>query len=108
MGITAVLFGGASPEHDISILTGLQVLHIVAKQDPDAVGLYWTKTGEFLQVRSGLEARDFAEGIPAGARPVDFSVREGGAGVSAPNGVLLVDKTDPLDLEVAPEIQTPG
>jgi D-alanine-D-alanine ligase len=84
MGITAVLFGGPSSEHDISILTGLQVLHIVAAQDPDAVGLYWTKTGEFLQVRAGLEARDFAEGIPAGARPLDFALREGGAGFSAP------------------------
>ncbi len=99
MAITAVLFGGASPEHDISILTGLQVLHVVAKQDPDAVGLYWTKTGEFVQVRAGLEARDFAEGIPAGARPVDFSVREGGAGFSVPG--KLGRRTDlPIDIVV--------
>src|SRR5690606_24513342 len=38
----AVLFGGPSDEHDISILTGLQVAH--ALDDPAA--LYWSKAGE--------------------------------------------------------------
>lgn len=61
-----VVFGGPSPEHDISILTGLLALREVARRH-DAVGLYWTKTGDFYAVDAATEASAFLEGVPKGA-----------------------------------------
>ena len=53
----AVLFGGRSPEHDISIVTGLQTLQAIdtSKYDPfpvylDTDGVWWT--GDVLRERS--------------------------------------------------------
>ena len=53
----AVLFGGRSPEHDISIVTGLQILQAIdtSKYDPfpvylDTDGVWWT--GNALRERS--------------------------------------------------------
>jgi D-alanine-D-alanine ligase len=37
-----VLFGGPSPEHDISILTGLLALHELERSRSDVLGIYWT------------------------------------------------------------------
>jgi D-alanine-D-alanine ligase len=77
----AVLFGGPSPEHDISILTGLQSAR--ALRTGDAVeAIYWAKNGEFHLVDSGLEASDFVTGVPRGARPLDLLARPGGGFVA--------------------------
>jgi D-alanine-D-alanine ligase len=54
-----VCFGGPSPEHDISILTGLQAARILAEAGEDVAGLYWSKTGAWQQVPAVLEAGDF-------------------------------------------------
>lgn len=62
-----VLFGGPSPEHDISILTGLQALHELARRGHDVTGIYWTKTGAWMGVPVDTEADSFAEGLPKGA-----------------------------------------
>ena len=48
----AVVFGGPSPEHDVSILTGLQAARALAEAQRDVIGLYWTKTGEWFRVDS--------------------------------------------------------
>jgi D-alanine-D-alanine ligase len=66
----AVAFGGPSPEHDVSILTGLQAAHELAAARRDVTGLYWTKTGDWYRVEATLEAADFVEGVPRGAEPV--------------------------------------
>ncbi|HET8991352.1 MAG TPA: hypothetical protein VFN59_09665 [Acidimicrobiales bacterium] len=63
----AVLFGGPAPEHDISILTGLQALRELARAGRDPLGVYWTKTGTFLAVEPGAEAEDFLAGPPKGS-----------------------------------------
>src|SRR5690606_38710602 len=88
MTTAAVLFGGPSDEHDISILTGLQVAH--ALDDPAA--LYWSKAGEWFLVDPDSEAADFVEGVPRKARPVSF--------VASSQGGFLV-KRKPLDFDVA-------
>src|SRR6185503_15734692 len=61
-----VIFGGPSPEHDISVLTGLQAVRALG----DAVALYWSKTGDLFEVPADLEGADFAEGAPKKATPV--------------------------------------
>lgn len=69
-----VAFGGPSPEHDISILTGLQVARLLADGGDDVVGLYWRKTGDWVAVAPTVEARDFLDPEPAGSRPVELVV----------------------------------
>lgn len=62
----AVVFGGPSDEHDISILTGLQVSHALK----DVNVFYWSKGGRWFQVDPDTEALDFVEGPPRKARAV--------------------------------------
>jgi D-alanine-D-alanine ligase len=62
-----VLFGGPTPEHDISILTGLLALHELERSNREVVGIYWTKTGAFYSVPRGVEAEAFLEGLPKGS-----------------------------------------
>lgn len=76
MSTTAVLFGGPSDEHDISILTGLQVAQAL---DGEPVALYWAKTGEWFRVDPSSEASDFVDGVPRKARPVTLSATPGEA-----------------------------
>ncbi len=82
MSRPAVVFGGPSPEHDISILTGLQAARALADGGTDPLALYWSKTGDWHQVDPRLEAADFAEGVPRKAKPVSL-VAEPGGGVIA-------------------------
>jgi D-alanine-D-alanine ligase len=74
-----VLFGGPAPEHDVSILTGLQATRelVAARRDP--VAIYWSKWGAFSRVTADLEASAFLEGPPKGAEPLTLSLGpEGG------------------------------
>ncbi|REK22990.1 MAG: hypothetical protein DWQ40_02620 [Actinobacteria bacterium] len=86
MSQTAVVFGGPSDEHDISILTGLQVLHAL----DDVAGVYWSKTGEWYQVDSDLEAGDFVEGVPKRSKELSF-VASPGEGFRVKKKTLDVD-----------------
>ena len=85
MSKPAVVFGGPSDEHDISVLTGLQV----ARALEDIHTIYWSKPGEWYLVGSGLEASDFVEGVPRNAREITF--------VAAPGEGFLIKKK-PLDV----------
>jgi len=73
-----VLFGGPSPEHDISILTGLLALRELHRGQGDALGIYWTKSGEFFQVAPTTEAEAFVDGVPSGASELSLRVGQGG------------------------------
>ena len=68
----AVVFGGPSPEHEISILTGLQSERVLTRAGQSVTPLYWAPTGGWFVVPQGTEARDYLEGVPAGSRPVDI------------------------------------
>jgi D-alanine-D-alanine ligase len=62
--LIAVAFGGPSPEHDVSILTGLQAARELHGAGRDVTGVYWTKTGDFFAVPPTLEAEAFVDGVP--------------------------------------------
>ena len=83
MAKPAVLFGGPSPEHDVSIVTGLPVVRALG----DAAAVYWAKTGDFWEVDPRLEAADFAEGVPRKSGQLRLVAGEG-----------LVGKRRPLDV----------
>ena len=78
-----VVFGGPSPEHDVSILTGLPAVRALG----DARALYWAKTGDFYEVDPGLEKEDFYEGVPRKSGQLRLVAGEG-----------LVAKKRPLEL----------
>ena len=84
---TAVLFGGPSPEHDISVSTGLQAAHTL----DDVLAIYWAKNGGFHLVDAGSEVSDFADGVPRKARELSFDARPG-------QGFVL--KKKPLEISV--------
>ena len=79
MGQVAVLFGGPAPEHDVSILTGLQATRELAAAGRSVVAIYWSKAGSFHSVEPAAEAAAFLEGVPKGAEPLVLHVgKEGG------------------------------
>jgi D-alanine-D-alanine ligase len=79
VGQVAVLFGGPAPEHDVSILTGLQAGRELVAAGRDPLAIYWTKTGGFVSVDPSSEAAAFLEGPPRDAEALTLSVGpEGG------------------------------
>lgn len=97
MSRPAVCFGSPSPEHDISILTGLQAAHALADAGNDVIALYWSKTGDWYEVPAATEASDFADGLPRTAEPVTLLtggqggfVKEGRRGKRQPLEVAAV------------------
>lgn len=96
MSQPAVVFGGPSPEHDVSILTGLQAVHALAGSGHAVIAIYWAKTGGFFAVDPGLEGGAFVDGAPKEARELRLVASPGGGFVGAKGGLLGKDR--PLDI----------
>jgi D-alanine-D-alanine ligase len=94
----AVVFGGPSPEHDISILTGLQAARALANAGRAPTCLYWSKSNDWFEVEASLEGRDFADGAPRKARPLRLVVGAGG-GFYGEGGALRKER--PLAVSAA-------
>lgn len=65
-----MIFGGPSPEHDVSVLTGLQAVRALTGRSGPASrvrGVYWSKNGDFFEVDPALEASAFVDGPPPGS-----------------------------------------
>lgn len=92
----AVVFGGPSPEHDISILTGLMAARTLLVAGRDVSAIYWTKTGAWFEVDPGAEGGDFLDGVPRGAKELIFEASPGAGFLSS--GKLGRGK--PLGVEV--------
>ena len=73
----AVVFGGPSPEHDISILTGLQAARALYDAGDEVCCLYWTKAGAWKRVPPTSEASAFLEPTVVGAVDIDLTVPGG-------------------------------
>lgn len=70
MSQPAVIFGGPSPEHDVSILLGLPAARALAGAGHDVSAVYWSRTGELFAVDTSSEKEDFYDGVPRKARPL--------------------------------------
>jgi D-alanine-D-alanine ligase len=101
-----VLFGGPTPEHDISILTGLQALHELERAGRDVVGIYWTKTGAFYSVPTDVEAESFLDGLPKGSN--ELTLRLGDQGGFYGAGRLGKDRALPFEALVLATHGGPG
>lgn len=84
MSRTAVVFGGPSAEHEISVLTGLQCEHALRAAGHDVTAIYWSVTGDWYEVPAGSEARDFAQGAPKDATLLALTVGGSKAGWAKP------------------------
>jgi D-alanine-D-alanine ligase len=102
----SVLFGGPTPEHDISILTGLLALHELEQSTSGVVGIYWTKTGSFYRVSSDVEAEAFLDGVPKGSS--ELSLRLGERGGFFENARMGKDRSLDLDAVVLATHGGPG
>jgi len=102
-----VLFGGPTPEHDISILTGLQALRELNRSNNDVTGIYWTKNGSFLMTPGNAEAEMFLDGPPKGWTEVALRLGDGG-GFFAAAGRLAKDRRLDLDVVVLATHGGPG
>lgn len=71
MSSWAVVFGGPSPEHEISILTGLQSERVLTAAGATITPIYWAPSGEWFQVPAATEAKDYLTGVPKGSKPID-------------------------------------
>ena len=92
----AVIFGGPSPEHDVSVIIGLQVARILRGHT-----IYWAKTGDWFLVDADLEASDFVE-TPRSATPLRLAAHPGGGFVAGGKGGLFGGgKERPLDISAA-------
>ncbi len=98
MAAVGVVFGGRSPEHDISILTGLQAVRALSSEGVPVLPIYWTKQEEFCQVAVGAEAKDFADGLPAKSVPISLRLGADGGFYSGAAGLL--SKSKRLDIDV--------
>lgn len=74
MADLAVIFGGPSLEHDVSILTGLQAAHVLSRSGHGVVALYWTEANDWLRAPHDLEASAYLDGLSAEARPVSLEL----------------------------------
>jgi D-alanine-D-alanine ligase len=86
----AVLFGGPSPEHEISILTGLQAERVLTEAGEKVVPIYWAPSGEWFQVPSGTEAADYLEGVPKKSLPIEVRL-SGDSGLYVKKKALELD-----------------
>ncbi|HEX4979310.1 MAG TPA: hypothetical protein VFV35_04525 [Acidimicrobiales bacterium] len=91
----AVIFGGVSPEHDVSIITGLLAAQAMARSGRSPEAVYWSKRGDFYTVDPSLDPEAFAHGVPAGAVELDLHLGRGfttkGGGLTRRPRALDVD-----------------
>lgn len=72
-----VVFGGQSVEHDISILTGLELLKTINQEKYDLVPIYLTKDGKWLTGKSLTELETYRQNEFEGTDEFFFSARSG-------------------------------
>lgn len=102
-----VLFGGPSPEHDISILTGLLALRELHRVRGEALGVYWTKAGDFFQVDAATEAEAFLEGVPSGSSALSLRLGKDG-GFYTTGGRLTKERRLDVDAVIMATHGGPG
>jgi D-alanine-D-alanine ligase len=96
-----VAYGGPSPEHDVSILTGLQAVRTLssASNIGEVHSLYWAKNGEWFDAPLGIEPSAFVQGPPANSQPLRLGVGPGG-GFYAKRGGRFNARDEEVELDI--------
>jgi D-alanine-D-alanine ligase len=99
----AVFLGGRSPEHDVSVVTGLQALQALDQSRFDAFVVYVTPQGDWL-TGSGLEdRRNYLPDATLRAKlnEVTLDIAAGGPGRLAPRRTGLFGRRASIEFDVA-------
>ena len=70
-----VIIGGPSPEHDISILTGLQVGRILEEKHKISI-LYWSKDNKWYLNNTDLEGEDFLDAKKVKKNSINIQIND--------------------------------
>lgn len=95
-----VAFGGASPEHEVSVLTAHQAMAALEDSEYSLVPLYITKNGRFYTGTELLELKQFEDlkALEEKLTPCGFTQNEYGQPVlkTSPTGIFKKEKSIPL------------
>jgi D-alanine-D-alanine ligase len=99
----AVFLGGRSPEHDVSVITGLQALKAIDQERFVPFPVYVTPRGEWLVGESLSERRNYLPDsrIRGELTEVTLSLGEPGRGVLVPRRSGLFSRRPPVEFDVA-------
>src|SRR5947207_8772723 len=99
----AVFLGGRSPEHDVSVITGLQALKAIDQERFVPFPVYVTPRGEWLVGESLSERRNYLPDSRTRGEltEVTLSLGEPGRGVLVPRRSGLFSRRPPVEVDVA-------
>src|SRR5580704_15031367 len=99
----AVFLGGRSPEHDVSVVTGLQALQALDQSRFDAFVVYVTTRGEWLVGPALEDRRNYLPDaqIRAKLTEVTLDTGAGGTGRLIPRRTGLFGRRPPIEFDVA-------
>ncbi|OLE33191.1 MAG: D-alanine--D-alanine ligase [Alphaproteobacteria bacterium 13_1_20CM_3_64_12] len=99
----AVFLGGRSPEHDVSVITGLQALKAIDQDRFVAFPVYVTPRGEWLVGESLSERRSYLPDARTRGElaEVTLSLGEPGRGVLVPKRSGLFSRRPPFEFDAA-------
>src|SRR5947209_5377876 len=99
----AVFLGGRSPEHDVSVITGLQALKAIDQDRFVAFPVYVTPRGEWLVGESLSKRRSYLPDARTRGdlAEVTLSLGEPGRGVLVPKRSGLFSRRPPLEFDAA-------
>ncbi len=89
----AVIFGGRSAEHEVSVITGMQVIENIDKTKYEVVPIYVDKNGKWLTGNSLMDFKNYKDGSFKDAKEIILSPNHGDKNIYAhPNTVGLFGK----------------
>lgn len=91
----AVLYGGRSTEHEVSIITALQVMHNLDKNKYNVIPIYVTKEGRFIKGNNNFLKAEFYKNLDQ-IRDPQIMLRDGS--VNTEN--FLVKKQEKIDCAI--------
>jgi D-alanine-D-alanine ligase len=99
----AVFLGGRSPEHDVSVITGLQALKAIDQERFIAFPVYVDPRGRWLVGDPLAERRNYLPDarIESELTEVTLSLGESGRGVLVPKRTGLFRRPSPIEFDVA-------
>ncbi|HTQ34829.1 MAG TPA: hypothetical protein VMI30_11705 [Stellaceae bacterium] len=99
----AVFLGGRSPEHDVSVVTGLQALQALDQTRFDAFVVYVTTDGDWLVGPALDDRRNYLPdaSIRAKLTEVTLDLAAGGGGRLIPRKTGMFSRKPPVEFDVA-------
>ncbi len=96
----AVIFGGPSVEHDVSIISGLQLLAVLSERHRP-LAVYLARDGRFYTGEALLDVAAFGASPPAGGEPLELVLGGEGAPFQVPSSSRLRGARElPIDVAV--------